>query len=277
MKFIFKLLRFVIFSIIRKRIRKQPKISLLIPFSSTNSKIRKATFRWLLEYWKCELPDAEIVIGHSNSRVFCKNEALNNAARKARGKVFVILDADAYISGSVIEYCANRILEEQLMGHRLWYVPYRHLYRLTKKITKQIISSDPCDPLRLPSPPPHEYLDDNGHKSMYGHRYGAMIMIFPREALEVLGCFDERFKGWGGEDVALLRALDTLYALHKTTDNDVLHLWHPYLGKSYKTRRWKGQKRGSVNNELANRYNRATRRPTEMRKLVDEGCGKCRD
>lgn len=253
---------------------KRPKISLLIPFSSSKSKVRKATFKWLIKYWEHELPDAEIVIGRSNSKVFCKGEALNDAARRATGKTLVILDADAYINGSVLEYCADKILEDLSHGHHLWFVPYRHLYRLNKKISRRIIESDPENPLRLPSPPPPQYLDDDGHKSGYGHRYGAMVMIFPREALDVLGCFDERFKGWGGEDVALLRALDTLWGLHKTTDNDVLHLWHPFIGDTYKTRRWRGQDKGQANNELANAYNRATRHPSKMRKLVDEGCCK---
>lgn len=190
----------------------------------------------------------------------------------AKGRVLVIIDADTYMEGQVINRCADRILEE--IDSHLWYVPYRHLYRLTKRITKEILKSDPENPLRIPSPPPTEYIDDNGHKSTYGHRYGAMIMMFPREALDILGCFDERFKGWGGEDIAFLRALDTLYGRHKTTDNDVLHLWHPYIGKSYKTRTWQGQDAGQANDQLSNKYNRATGKPTQMRELVDEGCKK---
>lgn len=247
----------------------RPKISLLIPFS-TGDRWRKNSFEWLLKYWRHELPDAEIIIGKSRSRVFCKGEALNYAVKKSRGKVLVIMDADAYIPGKVIEYCADRILEEQ--EHHLWYVPYRNLYRLTKGITERILASNPECPLRLPSPPPEEDVENNRHKSKYGHRYGAMCMVFPREAYDILGCFDERFKGWGGEDVALLRALDTLYGKHKTTSNDILHLWHPFIGANYKTRVWKGQKHGGINDRLASKYNKATRQPSKMRKLVDEGC-----
>lgn len=250
----------------------QPKISLLIPFSPNGCPYRKATLRWLLKYWSHELPDAEIVLGRSHSRVFCKGEALNNAARKATGKILVIIDADAYISGHILNRCADRILEEISYGHRLWYVPYRHLFRLTKKASQHILDSPPYCPLKLHCPPPLCDVESNGHKSKYGHRYGAMCMMFPREALEVLGCFDERFKGWGGEDVALLRALDTLYAKHKTTKNCIYHLWHPFIGEDYTTRKWKGQKHGGVNNDLANAYNRATRNPERMRRLVDAGC-----
>lgn len=247
----------------------RPKISLIIPFSSKNL-LRRATFKWLLEYWRHELPDAEIVIGHSKSRVFNKGRALNQAVRKSHGNVLVIIDADAYMSGKVIERCADRIIEE--LHNHLWYVPYRHLYRLNKWITKAIVRSDPRHPLRLYSPPPDCFLDDNGHKSSYGHRYAAMIVIIPREAYDVLGCFDERFQGWGGEDIAFLRALDTLYGKHKSTDNDIYHLWHEFIGNNYQSRAWVGQTGGGANNELANRYNRATGNPEQMRELVDEGC-----
>lgn len=256
---------------IRQKPKKRPKISLLIPFTS-NDKFRKQTFKWLIQYWQHELPDAEIVVGHSRRRPFNKNEALNKALRKSTGEILVVLDADAYMPGYVIEYCANRILED--IDYHLWYVPYRHLYRLTKSITERIIKSDPANPLRIPSPPPKSYYTGDVDTTTYGHRYGAMIMIFPREALDLIGCFDERFKGWGGEDIALLRALDTLYGKHKTTNNDVLHLWHPFIGDTYRTRRWKGQKKPQLNNKLSNAYGRAYRYPTEMRKLVDEGCNK---
>jgi glycosyltransferase involved in cell wall biosynthesis len=245
---------------------------LLIPFSS-NDPSRTANFKWLVKYWKHELPDAEIIIGRSRSRIFCKGEALNHAVRKSKGKVLVILDADAYLPGKVIEDCANLILEN--LDNHLWYVPYRNLYRLTEAITRYILCTDPEDPYRPPSPPPPEYVENLGHHSSYGHRYGAMIMMFPREAYDLLGCFDERFKGWGGEDVALLRALDTLYGKHKTTKNDVLHLWHPIIGHNYKTRRWDGQTSAGDNFRLASEYNKAIISPARMREIVDEGCKHC--
>lgn len=264
----------IILTLFRKKKCSQPKISILIPFSSRNP-VRKLIFKWLIKYWQCELPHAEIIIGHNHDKVFCKGAALNDAIRRSTGKVIVIMDADAYMPGNVLNRCADRILEE--LDNHLWYVPYRHLYRLRRWITSDIIASDPCNPLRIPSPPPLDYITDKGHNNQYGHRYGAMVMIFPRQAFEVLGCFDERFRGWGGEDVALLRALDTLWGKHKTTDNDVLHLWHPFIGADYKTRRWAGQKHPNANNHLANKYNRATRRPLMMRELVDQGCKKIKN
>jgi len=227
----------------------------------------------VLDYWKCQLPDAEIVIGTSNSKPFCKTEALNDAASRAHGKVLVIIDADSYMSGKVLDNCADKILKALDKGRHLWYVPYRHLFRLNKSETARIITTNPCDDFNMPhTNPPHDWIDGDWTKSSYGHRYGAMVMMFPREALDVLGCFDERFRGWGGEDVALVRALDTLWGKHKTTSNPLYHLWHPYFGKSYLSRTWYNQNKPQPNARLALAYHRASRSPAKMRKLVDEGC-----
>lgn len=253
--------------------RRRPKISLLIPFSSDNPD-RQRAFEWLTTYWRNELPHSEIVVGHSTSEIFCKAEALNDAVSRSRGRVLVVLDADTYMPGEVINDTADKILEN--IDNRLWYVPYRYLYRLTKEVTEEILSSDPTDPLRIPFPPPPEYIDNPGHIIKYGHRYGAMITMFPREAFDELGCFDERFKGWGGEDIALVRALDTLWGKHKTLNGPVFHLWHPFIGKDHRTRMWEGQTSANSNAKIVNEYHKATRHPKKMRKLVDEGCEQCK-
>jgi len=221
-----------------------------------------------LEYWRSELPHAEIIIGKSRSKVFCKGEALNHCLNKSNGKVLVVLDADAYMPGHIINRCANRILEE--LDHGLWYVPYRHLYRLTQEITDLVIHSNPEYPFRIPVPPPDCWIENQGDISKYGSRYGAMITIFPREAIRTIKCFDERFKGWGGEDIALLRALDTLYGKHKTTRNAVFHLWHPFHGDTYRTRVWDSQKYPGNNSQLANKYNSATRNLKKMNEIIRE-------
>jgi len=251
----------------------RPKISILIPFYSDN-KDRKKAFKWVKRYWKYELPHAEVIVGRDRKwweckhTVFCKNKALNDAVSRSRGKVLVIMDADAYIRGEYINRCADRILEE--LDNHLWYVPYNRLYRLNKEITNCILASNPECPVRIPSPPPNEWVENAGHSSKYGHRYGAMCMMFPREAYDTIGKFDERFKGWGGEDIALLRALDTLYGKHKITYNDILHLYHPFIGENYKTRKWEGQEKEGTNGWLANAYHKASRNPTAMRTLINK-------
>lgn len=246
-----------------------PKISLLIPFSSRD-RIRRRNFKWLLQYWRSELPDAEIIIGHSTSKIFCKGEALNDAASRATGKVLVVLDADAYLSGAVIEQCADKILESLKRGHPLWYVPYRNLYRLKQVITDDIVESHPKYPLRFTDPINKLYVENQGESSGYGHRFGAMITIFPREGYEAIKCFDERFVGWGGEDIALVRAMDTMFGKHKTVNNSVYHLWHSFIGETHPTRMWDKQNAPNSNGKLTFRYHQANRNWVKMNKIINE-------
>jgi hypothetical protein len=48
----------------------------------------------------------------------------------------------------------------------------------------------------------------------------------PRAVFDDLGGFDERFKGWGFEDMAFQSAICGLYG-YERIPGDVVHLWHP--------------------------------------------------
>lgn len=255
--------------------RVQPgRISFLVPFRADDEH-RARIWRWLKAYWSFELRSAEIVVGRNRGRPFSKTSAVNDAARRARGDTFVILDADCYFDGSVIQRCADRIAESERHGDPLWFVPYRHIYRLTEAATAQVLASTPRRPLRFSSPPPAADIEST-HGSGFGHKFGALIQVMSRTAFETVGCMDPAFAGWGGEDVAFVRALDTLYGPHKTTDNDVLHLWHAKIGQDFKSRRWVGQAHPQANDRLAMRYHAATGNQAAMRALVDAGCAEVR-
>lgn len=246
----------------------RPDISLLVPYRPDNAR-RKLIWKWLKRYWAYELPEAEIVMGTDYGTPFSKTCAVNDAASRARGNIFVILDADTYITGAAIRDAADRINRARHRGFPLWFVPYRRVYRLTEEATERVLNSDPSHPVRFSSPPDDSDVE-NIQGSAFGHRFGALIQIMPREAFELVGGMDKRFRGWGGEDIAFVRALDTLYGKHKTTKNDVLHMWHPKQGDTWVTRKWKGQDRPRINDNLAIRYNEATGDRERMQGLVDE-------
>jgi glycosyltransferase involved in cell wall biosynthesis len=270
MNFLTFLRRLRVFFLGHPKHKHRPKISLLIPFSS-NDPERKKSFKWLLKYWKCQLPHAEIIIGRSRSEVFCKGEALNDAFERSTGKILAIIDADAYFKGSTIKYCADEILEAEARGHNLWFVPYRRLYRLTKEVSDYIRMKDPCHPYLPWDPIPEDFYDNKGFAYKYGHRYGAMATIVPRKALEeVLHCFDERFKGWGGEDIAFLRAMDTLFGKNKSVDENMFHLWHKMIGDTVQKRMWDRQTGPNPNGNLTYKYHLANRQYHKMKKIIDE-------
>lgn len=251
--------------------KKRPQISFLVPFrADPTSPERLEIWTWLRKFTEINFPDAEIIVGNSRGKVFSKTRAVNAAARKAKGRIFVILDSDAYIRPEVIQECANRIDASLRRGRRMWFIPYRHLYRLTKAASREVLDSDPANPLQFSQPPPKDDIL-NIHGSQHGRRYGALVQIMPREAFFMVGGMDNRFEGWGGEDIAFVFALDTLYAHHKTTRNDVLHLWHKVIGREDTDRMWAGQLRAVPNSALASRYSHAVNDPARMRALVDGG------
>jgi glycosyltransferase involved in cell wall biosynthesis len=228
------------------------QVSCLIPFRDDNAEGRLANFEWLLSFWRHELPNAEIVIGEDQGSPFSKTCALNNAFKQSHGDIIVLLDADCYIDPVVITQCAYRIRKARREGDPLWFVPYRHLYRLTKEATAHLLASDPAAAWRFPVPPKVFDCGDM-HGSGVGHWFGALIQIMPREAFEVTGGMDPVFRGWGGEDVTFLRILDTLYTHHRTSGNQVIALWHPQHGDAL-LRMWDGQPRTGINNARSMLY-----------------------
>lgn len=257
--------------------RRKPEISILVPFRPDHGS-RSTNWRWLKKYWKHELPEAEIVIGHDYWQPFSKTSALNDAARKARGDIFVLLDADVFLDGDIIREAASRIRVSEEKGYPLWFVPYRRAYRLRDWSTLVLLDSDPTEPERFPEycVGEHEWLIESPTSASYGHRYGAMIQIMSRTAFETVGGMDCRFRGWGSEDVSFMRAVDTLYGKHKTLNRSIYHLSHFKIGDTYQTREWADQERSLPNSHLAMRYYRAIGDRSKMRALANEGLEACR-
>jgi len=264
-----------------RRIRSGHGISIIIPFrapSVPDERVRN--IEWLKQYWRTHLPSAEVIIGEDpdTHRAFSKSVAVNAGVAKSKGDVLVIVDADGYLTAESVRHCAAEIRTARKLGHRLWFVPYRNFYRLSNDATKRLLRSDIHEPHVFPNElDSRDYLnlDDANHK--IAHRYGALIQIVPREAHTIVGGWDERFRGWGGEDVAAMKAADTLFTPHKTLPGRVFHLWHPMLGfggrvdmAAWRDRRWEGQEQSGNNNLLSYRYYNALGRPTAMRQLLDE-------
>lgn len=251
-------------------------VSLLVPFRSDGG-VRAETWHWLRRYWADALPGAEILIGTDSAVdedagiAFSKAAAVNDAASRATGDVFVILDADCYIYASQLMRAVRRIREAREDGRRLWLMPYRRFYRLTRAFSRRVLESDPCDPLWPGDFPAHDIVEVIPEKSSScAHYFGALIQVMPREAFETVGGMDPRFRSWAHEDVSFMRAVDTLWSRHHTLPGPVFHLWHPTFGTISTTRYWKGGKPGQ-NDWLGNRYTACIGDPVRMRLLVDEG------
>jgi pyruvyltransferase len=253
----------------------RPQVSLLVPYRDDHE-FRARVWHWLKEYWSDHLESFEIIQGHDEWYPFSKGCAINDAASRARGRVFVILDADAYLNSRFMQQYIDNIDAAVKAGKRRWYIPYNKLYRMSQEATVALIETSPASDYAISTPPPKNILDSSplnphDHNSVnYGHLYGALIQILPREAFFDVGGMDPRFRGWGSEDVSFMHAVDTIYCQHELGYNDALHLWHARPGISWDTRRWIGQPDTVANSRLAQRYTMATSEAGFMQALTAE-------
>jgi glycosyltransferase involved in cell wall biosynthesis len=255
-------------------------ISIIIPFRAPKHDLQRTrNLDWVLRYWSAQLPGAELIVSDDDdpSRPFSKSAAINRGFARSRGDILVLVDADGYIDADAIIHCAKEIRKEEARGRRLWFVPYRKFYRLNEGASRLLLESDPANPYMFSYPPDPECIQGDADPNV-GHWYGAMAQILSRAAFHMVGGWDERFRGWGGEDHAAMRATDTLYWHHKSLPDQVLHLWHPQIGPQgtaawihWKERMWEGQSDPATNDRLSWRYYHAMGNKKRMRKLVDEG------
>lgn len=245
-------------------------------------------WKWLRRYYEYHLRDFEIIMGTDKASVhrwyrrhpkaFSKSAAVNNAFKHSHGDIIVILDADCYINPAIITHWAARLRAQRRAGIRSWAVPYRYLLRLTEEMTKELLATSPdCPFYFVKTAPSFEVEGSDG--SGWGHVYGALIQIMPREAFVLVGGWDERFRGWGGEDRAFLQKLDALWGHYQNTPNVVYHLWHPKFiaaagidkdGRRAEIRSWEGQTTIRSNDWLSWQYEFAKNDPAKMRQVMDE-------
>lgn len=246
-------------------------ITLLVPFTSDDGR-RQRTWKWLRKFYEAHLPGVQIVVQGNNNVPFCKTAAVNDAFLYSTGDVIVLLDADCYIDPKILLECANEIRQARAEGNKLWYIPYREFNRVNKEVSDIVLGTNPSGPFLFSGSLPKDETTVYGTSN--GHWFGALIQVMPIEAFKASGGMDERFAGWGGEDVAFMRCVDTMYAKHKTLNRPVFHLWHPSKPnpRDDHLRIWDGQGRADqeANDQLLGRYYAAFGDKKRMRRLVGE-------
>jgi hypothetical protein len=86
--------------------------------------------------------------------------------------------------------------------------------------------------------------------------------VMTRSCFEAVGGFDERFIGYGFEDIALALSLETICGPHHRMAGTIYHLWHPwaeFLHQNY-----------PISLELYQRYAAAAGDAARMRALMKE-------
>ncbi len=188
------------------------KVSILVPFKS-DGRHRLRNWEWLLQRYEMLLPHAEICMGDTDIKPYCKAAAVNSAAKKATRDILIIADSDIAFDTDKLESAVA------MLDSYPWVIPYEDRKELTEAQTINLIKQ------HSPSVKLSE-MDFTGCVN-YSSGVGS-INIVPRSYFEKAGGFDERFRGWGYEDNAFAMSLDTLFGNHFRPKGSVIwHLNHP--------------------------------------------------
>jgi glycosyltransferase involved in cell wall biosynthesis len=223
-------------------------LSILIPFGSADP-WRQRLFEWVQRRYEAVLPDAEIVIGTSETP-FNRSAARNDAFRRSGGDIIVVADADTICPLPQL----RRAIDMAGDGH--WVLPYaaHNYYNLSERATARILEHDPSTDVHEPR---------NSDDWEFKLESWAGLLVMPRSAYEAAGTYDERFVGWGLEDNAFRVALDTMWGPHIRTTGPCLHLWHP----TSEDARF-GQPNIKANLNLYRRYQRASKSQAAMERVL---------
>lgn len=194
-----------------------PAVSVLIPYAPAGEE-RQQVWEWIARRWHRAMPEAEIVV-RSPDRVgdpglFSRAVALNRAAARATGDVFVLADADTAFDPAYVWAAARATAA----GTAPWVLPGRYV-RLSQRLTAEWTAQPPA------SPPPPSWtaeIEEEWPANVSG------IVVLTRAAYAAAHGFDERFRGWGWEDGSFACALETLWGKPERVEGHVAwHLWHP--------------------------------------------------
>ena len=192
------------------------KVSLLVPFQPDGG-YREQNWSVIRNRYQRLMPEVEVCCSVDNSEPFCKAKAVNDAAEQAHGDLFLITDADVVFEPELI----FRLIS--VIPVYPWVQPFTTCVRLSEDATNRLIEQ------HLPSPLPVRPEDGLTEKIKEA---GPLMNAMTRSCFEAVRGYDERFKGWGWEDIAFSRSLDTICGPHFRMEDTIYHLWHPSSAKT---------------------------------------------
>jgi hypothetical protein len=180
---------------------------------------RDALWEWCRDRWQTYLPDIPIYEGHhDDDGPFNRSAAINTAARLAdeagRWDVGIVIDADIFLRVSQV----RAAIKSAATGKVTW--AHRRWRGFHEDHTKRVVTK------AIDFGPEIDREDMDIYVERTNPRSWSCFIAIPREVWDQMGGFDERFVGWGYEDMAFKSLVTSLYPWG-LVDGDVYHLWHP--------------------------------------------------
>lgn len=241
----------------------EPRVVFLVPRRDDGGH-RDKLWRHCKAKWEAEHPDWPVVEGVHAYGPFNRSAAINTAADIAgEWDVAIVIDSDVMVDPEQVREAVRRAQET---GHVIW--AFNERLGISEFGTKRVLEGHPVEDRHV----------ETRHAVSW-----SMCFAVPRSAWETLGGFDERFQGWGWEDMAWKSSVLTLIQdddwNEHHVEGPVVHLWHPRSDERAEVRLPGGWIKITPeyldNTVLGRRYMDAAGDPAAIRRLID-GAAKVR-
>lgn len=190
------------------------RVVFLVPRRRDNGH-RDALWAYTRARWSSLFPDWDIAEGHHDDGPFNRSAAVNLASDIAGDwDVGIVIDSDVMISESLLRSAVDLAVKTDKVT---W--PHTRIRNISEYWTKRVILDPP-----LPAELDRDALDLMVERT--NPISWSCCIVIPRSQYDALGGFDERFKGWGFEDMAFQSAVCGLLGWNRQP-GDIVHLWHP--------------------------------------------------
>lgn len=236
-------------------------VAFIIPFWGTDP-FRRQSFEYLNEVLREEFRGWESTVftygGETHNRSATRNE-LATRALDAGAEILVFIDADSIPTPGAIQGALPTV-----MLRKSWLLPYTNYYNLTQEGSRQFMEAPPWAVWRAEDGFEYEYVFPGPDPHDRPASVGGSVIVH-KEAWEKVNGYDERFRGWGGEDRAFAYALETMTRDLLRYPSPIYHLWHPAPeDQRFDNPDWER------NRVLLQRYEKAHLMPALMSALVKE-------
>lgn len=204
--------------------------------------VRSELWAFCKAWWTERLPDAELVESPSPDGPFNRAAAIN-AGAAGSWDLLGVLDADVLCPPEQVREGIARARASDALTF-----PFERFSGLDKPSTRRVLAGG--DPAA-------------GRVRFATRHHFSSVLIVPRRVWDVVGGFDERFVGWGQEDVAFAHVARMVAPIERVPGK-VFHLEH-----DSRAERGKGTPRYEANQALGRAY--GTTRSLEEARAVREG------
>lgn len=169
------------------------KIGIAMPWRPQPTRVY--AFEATVERYKTLLPDVDFYFGDTGSERWNMSGSRNQACDKAIADgcdVVVVSDADTFVDSYALNKCIEIAYKQDVVT-----VPYTRLCMLNEEGSNALVAGE-------------IKINDAWHYSAVYHNQVGGIFILSPKTYEILNGWDERFIGWGFEDLAFQESHKTL-------------------------------------------------------------------